>query len=244
MPFIMDKIFGYKPFVIDQSSQLRTIKSGVIYQPSTTLFCPTCEFLFSDVRFSLEEMKALYSGYRMEYYTKLREEYEPGYRSINRELQRGIKHKGFIEAAISPHLKRDNPLIIDFGSSDIVNTPFSGAGEVALLPFPSPKGASKERRLTRSSHPDLIVCRGVMEHVSYPRRTLRKLCEFQSSDTIIYLEVPLEKLMLRFALIEERSSCMRDGIKVYTPPEEQYQRRSPDYVLSRISVEQLSVKNY
>ena len=42
---------------------------------------------------------------------------------------------------------------------------------------------------------DLIICSNVLEHVSYPKNILSEISELMDEDTVLYIEVPYEKLM-------------------------------------------------
>ena len=83
MPFVAHRIFGWAPVVIDESWGLKTIPNGTAYTICKSLYCLDCGFLFLDMRFSDKELDALYTGYRDQAYTDLRESYEPGYTERN-----------------------------------------------------------------------------------------------------------------------------------------------------------------
>src|ERR1700754_592858 len=66
MPFVAHRAFGWAPVEIDESWGLQTIRNGMAYSICKTLRCRKCSHLFCDIRFSDEEMSAIYSGYREE----------------------------------------------------------------------------------------------------------------------------------------------------------------------------------
>ena len=88
MPFIAHRIFDWIPIEIDQSWNLRTIKTGKLYSICKTLGCELCNHIFLDIRFDNKEMMKLYKDYRGEQYTRLRMLYEPDYAARNNELEK------------------------------------------------------------------------------------------------------------------------------------------------------------
>ena len=124
MPFVAHRVFGWKPVVIDDSWGLKTIRNGTAYTICNSVYCSDCGFLFLDIRFSEEELKSLYDGYRDKQYTDLREIYEPGYTTRNDSLNAGINYIADIETFLSPYLSF--PIsILDWGGDTGKNTPFT-----------------------------------------------------------------------------------------------------------------------
>jgi hypothetical protein len=115
MPFIVERIFGWKPVIIDDSWQLKTIKNGNAYSICNSLYCKNCDFLFSDIRFDKEELEKLYLDYRGESYTNLRDYYEPGYSQVNDKAKIQNDYLGEIESMILPLLPSKEPVVLDWG---------------------------------------------------------------------------------------------------------------------------------
>ncbi len=115
--------YGYEPVEITASWGLRTIKSGMAYSICNSIQCGKCGLLFLETRFTQNEMKSLYEGYREEQYITIREKYEPGYRERNSKLNTGIQYIPEIEQFLSPYL-RFPVSILDWGGDTGKNTPF------------------------------------------------------------------------------------------------------------------------
>jgi hypothetical protein len=75
MPFVAHRAMGIPPLIIDASWGLRTIPPGTGYSTCKSLHCNACGHLFVDYRFNEEEMLSLYTDYRGEEYTSLRDGY-------------------------------------------------------------------------------------------------------------------------------------------------------------------------
>ena len=199
MPFVSHRALGWSPVVIDAEWGLQTNPQGMAYCVCNTLHCVRCEFLFLDIRFSDREMQQLYDGYCGEEYEALREQYEPGFRERNKVL---TTPSGFVELTRDFILQHTMPTrILDWGGGDGMNTPFKGQGyetdifDIDKKPtVPGTRGVSKEE-LGATSY-DLIVCRHVLEHVPYPSDVLGEIHQCMRDDTLLYIEVPHEALMV------------------------------------------------
>ena len=199
MPFIADRVFGWKPVVIDESWGLKSIKIGSAYSICNSLYCPECGLLFLDIRFSDSELKKLYKNYREKEYVDLREFYEPGYKERNNSLVLGINYIDKIEQFLQPFMPA-SPRVLDWGGGTGVNTPFKeknetfdiyDIGENALIPgaqFISKKEIEK-------NHYDLVVLSNVLEHVPYPIELLLDIKNVIQGDAVLYIEIPLENIM-------------------------------------------------
>ena len=211
MPFIADRVFGWKPVTIDETWGLRTIPYGHAYTLCSSKFCQICKFLFLDIRFDDKEMHRLYSGYRDENYTQLREYYEPGYRSRNEILNAEISYSDQVEPFIERFLNRCDS-ILDWGGASGFNTPFKSRAkyhyvyDISGQPVvEGVKALSKEDTLRHSY--DLIVCSEVLEHIPFPIEMLKEIKKRMSEDTLLYIEVPFEEIMradVETALIKKR----------------------------------------
>lgn len=199
MPFVADRAFGWSPVVIDDSWGLRTIRNGNAYSICKTLRCRRCEHLFCDIRFSQEEMNAIYSGYREESYVSLREHYEPGYRARNEALIDTISYKTEVESFLEPYIQ-DPLTILDWGGDTGANTPFDDR-RVGLDIFDiSGKDVVAGARLVTQEHATttkyrLIVCSQLLEHVPYPLDVLFSVRDAMDAKSILYIEVPFEEIM-------------------------------------------------
>jgi hypothetical protein len=199
MPFVAHRAFGWAPVEIDESWGLQTIRNGMAYSICKTLRCRNCSHLFCDVRFSDEEMRALYSGYREEAYVGLRDHYEPGYRKRNADLVETVSYKADIEAFLAPHL-RDPLTILDWGGDTGSNTPceerrvsldifdISGKDVVA-----GARAVTLEQAV--ESKYGLVVCGQVLEHTPYPSDLLIEIRKAMNAHSVLYIEVPFEKIM-------------------------------------------------
>lgn len=200
MPFLADRIFNWKPVEINESWGLSTIKNGYAYSICNTLSCKVCDFLFLDIRFSDKEMNKLYKNYRGQEYTKQRDLYEPGYAERNSSLNEGQDYTKDVERFLEPYLKFP-PSILDWGGDTGRNTPFKShnisfdiydISDKDLVP-----GAIKvSKKDAYDNNYDLVVCSNVLEHVPYPSNLLEEIVPCLKKDTILYIEVPYENIMI------------------------------------------------
>jgi len=199
MPFIADRVFGWKPVSIDKSWGLKSIKTGFVYSVCNSLFCVECSLLFLDIRFSDSELKKLYTNYREKEYVDLRDFYEPGYRERNNALTLGISYIDKIEKFLQPFLPI-SPRVLDWGGGTGLNTPFKEKnksfdiyeiGENTLIP--GAQLISKTEVMNKCY--DLIVLSNVLEHAPYPMELLLDIKKLLQGETVLYIEVPLEDIM-------------------------------------------------
>ena len=199
MPFLADRIFGWKPVTIDEDWGLQTIKAGTAYAICNTLQCSDCDFVFLDIRFSDAELANLYKDYRGDQYNDLREFYEPGYTERNRLLNAGIHYIPVIEKFLEPYV--EFPLrILDWGGDTGKNTPFMSRStscdifDISEKPvIPGAQRVEKSDVYTREY--DLVVCSNVLEHIPYPSDLICDMRRAMSNDSILYIEVPYENIM-------------------------------------------------
>lgn len=199
MPFIAHRAFDWRPVVIDDSWGLKSLAQGHAYSVCNSLFCNQCQLLFLDIRFDDKEMSRIYSGYRNEEYVALREHYEPGYRSRNELLNKGVNFLDEVEAFIRPHLRR-SPSVLDWGGDTGKNTPFKSENrQVDIYDISGKDTVLGARRVTKemisSQIYDLVVCSQVLEHVPYPADVLNQVRDCMKKDTLLYIELPHEDLM-------------------------------------------------
>ena len=200
MPFIADRVFGWKPQLIDESWGLQTVPKGMAYSICNSILCRHCGFLFLDIRFTDSELSALYSGYRDDAYVSLREFYEPGYSQRNRELLKGIEHMPEIVSFLEPFVPEDVRLL-DWGGDTGKNTPFKD--RVSLFHIyeisnvtPVDGAQRVDIETCRRTSYDLVVLSQVLEHVPFPLEVLRDVYSVMSDTSVLYIEVPHEQCML------------------------------------------------
>ena len=197
MPFIAKRVFGYDLISIDKSWNLFNFPEGLCLSQCCSCQCKECGFLFLDMRFDDEEMSSLYANYREDEYTIIRDFYEPGYAEKNKTMQDGIKYKPDIELFLSDLGTYNH--VLDWGGDDGINTPFSNAEKVFIYDISGNQVINdfislSENNIKKYKY-DLIVCSNVLEHVSYPKDILSEITELMNDETILYIEVPFEKLM-------------------------------------------------
>lgn len=199
MPFVAHRVFGWEPIEINESWELKTIQNGVAYAPCNSMFCNNCDFLFLDIRFSDKELSLLYAGYREEEYTELREKYEPGYAQKNNILVAGSNYVNQVESFLEPML--NFPVnILDWGGDTGKNTPFKHKSKLHHIyeiseKMPIAGAFFVDKSMALSINYDLIVCSNVIEHVPYPSDLLLEIKQVMHKETILYIEVPYEKIM-------------------------------------------------
>ncbi len=199
MPFVADRIFGWRATVIDESWGLATIRPGNAYSLCESLQCVNYGHLFLDIWFSDDELSRLYEDYRGEQYNALREYYEPGYTQRNALLNAGIEYIPDIEDFLKPYL--DLPVsILDWGGDTGENTPFQAQCSKFDIydisnkePISGACIVSKEE--AQLNKYQLIVCSNVLEHLPYPSDMLAEITQIMQPDSILYIEVPFEDIM-------------------------------------------------
>lgn len=200
MPFVAHMVFGWTPVQIDASWGLRTVETGHAYALCNSLLCARCGLLFLDMRFSDEEMHRLYADYRGNEYCLLRERYEPGYTERNRALSAPCAHLHEIESFLLPHLGTPPNRLLDWGGDTGRNAPFLAGGcSVDVFDISDKDPVDGARRVdldtALSECYDLVVCSQVLEHLPDPRKALLEIREVLAPRSLLYVEVPLEKLM-------------------------------------------------
>lgn len=197
MPFIAHRIFGYEITNIDNSWNLHNFPTGLCLSQCFSCQCQDCSFLFLDMRFDDEEMSSLYQDYRGENYSIIRDKFEPGYFEKNKQIESGIKYKKDIELFLEE--LGEYKTILDWGGDDGINTPCFEAEKVFIYDISDkkvlPNFESIENSQLHNHKYDLIVCSNVLEHVSYPQDMLKDIASVMDKNTILYIEVPYEKIM-------------------------------------------------
>ena len=200
MPFIAERAFGWRPIEIDESWGLHSIKKGYAYSICNTLNCINCGLVFLDIRFSEQELNNIYYEYRGEKYVELRDFYEPGYKQRNQSLINGFEYNDKIESFLNQFLKLPVS-ILDWGGDTGKNTPFKNSNNTFdiydisnALVIEGARSIDKDYALNNKY--DLIICSNVLEHVSYPLNILLDIKICMKENTILYIEVPFEEIMM------------------------------------------------
>ena len=237
MPFVAKRVFNWDPVEITSDWGMRDLEIGHAYSVCNTLRCEECGVVFLDMRFSENEMAALYRNYRDEAYTLTRERFEPGYRLRNEILVEGSTYLGAVETFLSAHV-RPPIRLLDWGGDTGRNTPFSGQLATHHVYDISGKatvsGASRvdAEALERGMY-DLIVCSNVIEHVPYPSHTIEAMTRLLSDETVLYIEVPYEDVMRAAAAAGQTTvekKHWHEHINFFTP-------RSLEVLLRRCGLE-------
>jgi hypothetical protein len=199
MPFVAHRTFGWAPALIDESWGLNTVPRGMAYSVCKSLLCADCGLLFSDIRFSDDELGKLYDDYRGHAYTTLRETYEPGYTLRNDALAQAVVYGGIIEKFLAPHLRLPVS-ILDWGGDSGKNTPFKNqTTSLDIFDISHIEVIEGARAVTRqealAKQYDLVVCSNVLEHVPYPSDLLQDIQQTMHADSVLYLEVPFEEVV-------------------------------------------------
>ncbi len=202
MPFIANRVFGWKPTPISPEWGLRDLPVGLACNICKSMMCEDCGMLFLDMRFDDEEMAALYDDYRGEAYTAARDRFEPGYAARNALMLEGSGYNARIEAFLEPHV-RANPRVLDWGGDSGVNTPFRSRMARHDIYDISNRPVVDGARIVdldaaKATDYDLVVFANVLEHVSYPRSALREIVNVMRPHTTLYLEVPHEDVVRLF----------------------------------------------
>lgn len=200
MPFVADRALGLPPLNITNEMGFRSLENGTAYAMCKSLHCQSCGHLFVDYRFDESEMTNLYSGYRGMEYSSLRSKYEPGYQAQNESLAQGNTYNHLVEGFLSGFLRGTDISILDWGGDTGINTPFGGRSSVIHIYDPSNKPVELKTAVNiyvdknfLDSY-ELVVLANVLEHVPFPHETLNELHGFMTSDTVLYVEVPFEKI--------------------------------------------------
>lgn len=200
MPFVAHRVFGWAPTLIDTTWGIQTVPTGMAYTICLSLQCEDCGLLFSDLRFTNDELQRLYIGYRDQAYTALREQYEPGYASRNEALSQQINYGNIVEDFLEPLLPTGSISILDWGGDSGKNTPLRERAsthhvyDISQTPVvPGAKAVTQVQ--TMQGHYDLIVCSNVLEHVPYPSDLLYAIQLAMRPDSLLYIEVPFEDVV-------------------------------------------------
>lgn len=145
-------------------------------------------------------MQRLYTDYRGQAYTDMRERYEPGYADQNKALEQGHQYTKVVEEFLMDLISGRPISILDWGGDTGKNTPFARVAELVHLYEPSgiQPAIAKAKNVSEPEdfHPsyELLVLSNVLEHMPYPGQTLDCLTSYMDRKSILYVEVPFERL--------------------------------------------------
>lgn len=191
---------GLPPLKIDRNTGLTNIPDGIAYSICKSLMCRQCGHLFVDYRFSDAETARLYSDYRGDDYTSLRESYEPGYSDRNTAINNGISYLHQVEGFLNDFVPNSDMAILDWGGDTGINTPFLERRSLVHIFDPSAKAPLRTDtvRFSETNNEqvdyDLVVLSNVLEHVAFPSETLGLIRPYMTPKSTLYVEVPLEVL--------------------------------------------------
>jgi hypothetical protein len=198
MPFVAKRVFDHEPVEITQAWGLRDLRPGMVYSLCNTLECKDCGVLFLDYRFSDHEMSLLYSDYRGDEYNAQRARFEPGYNATALHYEGRAAYLEDVERILAPYLPA-RPRVLDWGGDSGVNSPFRfSAALLNVYDISGVETCGEATPVTLESCPqqqyDLVTCSQVLEHVPYPADLLRQIACTLRTESILYLEVPLEEI--------------------------------------------------
>jgi SAM-dependent methyltransferase len=169
------------PFVAD--------RVGLDFVDCHTLRCRDCGVTFLDFRYSDDEIKALYSGYRDEDYITQRERYEDGYRLRQLGFSGGLPYVAEIENFLFPYVGARTK-ILDWGGGSGINTPFrETSADVFDISGVQPEYG---KLVDNPSKFDLIVFANVIEHTPNPGKELERIKKHLKKGGVLYIEVSLD----------------------------------------------------
>ena len=174
------------------------------------LECSSCETVFSEFGYSPSVMTAIYSNYRGKHYLQVRQKWESGYtKALNDTLNSGDewfanRQRNVLQALFQSGISIDNiESCVDFGG-----------GHGGVMPNFKRRYVYEENSQVSSNssikvlqswdqvkmiEPDMLMCCGVLEHVSSPHQLIALL---QTSNAkFYYFEVPAGKPAKRSSLI-------------------------------------------
>jgi hypothetical protein len=206
-PFLSDIIFDWKLTKITTDWNIYGIEYGMLYTRCNTIQCSKCGIIFLDMRFDDEEMFKLYKDYLSGSYLETREIYEPGFIQKFVKYEYGAtKYLYQEETYLSKYLKF--PIgILDYGGNNGIDTPFKDNNKffhIYDIGNNAVPDNVKKVDLYEAKHTayDLVVCKGVLEHVSYPLVTLANIRECMSKNTLLFICIPYESTQYNYDLLE------------------------------------------
>lgn len=199
MPFVAKRVFDHEPVMVSPEWGMQDLQTGMAYSVCNTIQCSDCGVTFLDIRFSDNEMAALYADYRGEEYERLRIHYEPGYARRAAAYTGRFTYIDQMDAFLRP-LVPAAPAILDWGGDTGRNTPLLEQASLVhvydISNVATVDGVSAvSMDIVKQTRYDLIVCNQVLEHVPYPFDFIAEMATVMDDDTILCIGVPYENLM-------------------------------------------------
>ena len=223
MPFIADRVFGWKPFDLNKELNLRSLKNGTVYSNVNSCYCELCHFLYLDMRFDNDEINKLYLNYRGQDYNNLRIKYEPDYKEMDNYLNNiySINNRNETEYYLNDYFEIPSE-ILDWGGGDGRNTPFYGCEKIKIDIFDIAELNNANKSNVRfinmvNKKYKLITALHIFEHIPYPQDLLNKINEALELNGYIYIEVPFEKIMRKLTNPISEKNHWHEHINFYSP---------------------------
>jgi len=196
MPFVAHRVMEYPAAAIMYGGQ-----EIVPTLFTNSLRCEDCGFIFSQVRYSDDQMARLYKGYRGPEYNEMRSVYEPAYAEFAArvgtdeiEIQaRQIAMRRFLDGSLDYDAIES---LLDYGGDHGQHIPafipakkkyvYEVSG-VEVLP-----GIELVRDLDRMAPVDLVINANVLEHLPYPRQALERIRPLCHRNSRLFVDVPFE----------------------------------------------------
>lgn len=189
VPFLEERMFGGR------------------HKETHIIHCPRCRCYYSLYRPTDEEMAALYSGYRGEEYFEQRSRYEPDYTAdFNHEMSApadgGRERKDRIWNFVKPYISNAGiSTVLDYGGDEgqFIPDEFAKADryvfEISGNKVRDGVTLLNDKEKLAEYEWDLICCNHTLEHLSDPRNCFRELASYMSKQTLLYIELPVERHM-------------------------------------------------
>jgi hypothetical protein len=209
------------PWVIDTHNQaLPTLDTQL-------LVCNFCGIQFFGRRYSSSELQFLYTDYRGETYLERRRRWEPWYsrkRNYSIGHDEGVQRRRTeaIGSFISRFLSEISGLrIVDYGGDEgqfipvLPNVEFAGVFDVSGRPVREGITTLCSLEQVRQASPNMIMLCHVLEHLTNPRAEFESVLELLSSNSFVYLEVPLDSHLVKSATPPRLMRFMRSSRKIF-----------------------------
>lgn len=194
------------------------------------IYCPVCNFYFSEYRPNEEELGRLYKDYRGEEYQKQRQKFEPAYtEEFNKSL-------GFSEDVIAFRKYSMMQIIKNFILPENIKTVLDWGGDAGQYIPDEFVNAEKyvydisgiktqegvqlltSKESLKNRHWDLILCDHVLEHLSDPVSTVNEIISLMDKGSYLYVELPLEKYAEEYRLQGDKkeSTFIHEHINLFS----------------------------
>lgn len=177
-------------------------------RPTRLLQCRDCGFRFFEERLTDAESARLYSGYRGERYFRARHRREPWYtRKVNDGIGEDVgvarARRALVGEFIGRHADTGGiETVLDFGGDRGQMIPDLGKDryvyEISGMEPVAGVTSIQDTKDLGTDRFDLTLLSHVLEHVSEPRTILDQLLPVLKRRGLLYVEVPLERVSLRW----------------------------------------------